>query len=503
MIKKNSVLSFDEVEFFIQKNVKKSQFTCSSIVNNLDNAYYYEVDNQIQALYYITSLNFMTLIFDDEISREVKTFIFEDLYRNTTAMIKVVEEDVSLSKVFYAKEPVNNATFTAILQNSELNTFKPSKYVIELNESHIQEYLNSIEGVFGPIDEDTIRKLFELDKIYGFVSDGKVLCAASVAAITPNYCMIASVFTHPRLLNKGLATVVLNHVLNIYATNSRVIAIQYSTEIAKHLYLKLGFVEYHNLNILHRKHTHLCNEDNLELVQDFLINQQNSAPFIDSNLLGAGMEVYFLKHEEKIVGLYSIINNHYISFLVCDSISKSDFEFLLIDSLNKSYVEGSIVGGNHNLIKKYYKINSGSTIGRLVPKENNKFNKSKYVRQLTLDDFEVYKEYYKLLGSELNYDNFKLNLNKVNTYGYFKFNKLVSVASTKFSTAYFGVVGSFTTLDNQQNTDYTTAILNQMFHDLNEHTRSLYVFYNKSINDTLYKKLNFQEYDNLITIKPY
>lgn len=82
-----------------------------------------------------------------------------------------------------------------------------------------------------------------LSKVYGVFSEGKLVSAASVAAMNLRYGLIADVYTHPLFRCKGFSSLTVDSCINFILSQGRIPFLRCDEKMCEH-YKKAGFSYY-------------------------------------------------------------------------------------------------------------------------------------------------------------------------------------------------------------------------------------------------------------------
>lgn len=224
---------------FVLHNLKRSGFIYGNLSDSNATSYILEKQGQIVAMANVLNEMYCTYLFpehtENEVIYEVLSFMQSIPHISGTVTgnyLDVIQD--------YYNVGTNGINEVASLELTE-NSFD-SKYAQYLDKSDCQGYKLAVDTIkeFNPRSLENIENGFDRSKVVAIKKDGKIISAATLAAISDVTAVVTSVFTVKGEEGKGYARDCLNKLLGDYA-NNRTILIFFSNPIAKQLYLSLGF----------------------------------------------------------------------------------------------------------------------------------------------------------------------------------------------------------------------------------------------------------------------
>lgn len=224
---------------FIIDNLDRSGFTYGNLDLEDTTSYIKVVNGRIVAMTNLIPNSNCTYMFPESTSepiiREVINFMSDKPHSGGT----VIGEYSQILKDYY-ELPDNAINEVATLMVTE-NNYK--SYQAEyLTSADVEIYKTARDTIveFQPQTIDKVADMFLRTKVVGIKSEGKIISAASLSAISDVNAVVTGVFTVKEHEGKGLAKDCVLKLLEDYATN-RTITIFFTNPIAKQLYLNLGF----------------------------------------------------------------------------------------------------------------------------------------------------------------------------------------------------------------------------------------------------------------------
>ncbi len=242
------------------------------------------------------------------------------------------------------------------------------------------------------------------------------------------------------------------------------------------------------------------NESNQLRVKQFIISNLDISGFSYGNLKNENKIVRFIEHNDEIVGLYIIINNLYITYVVAENCPLGGVELLICDAQNYIHTAGTIINGNVDLFKKYYKLganyqNDVAVIYEQTPVKSDgrarfmdNADLPQYIKSISkIDEFPSRpdEEYRKTIN------DIQSRVAVVEIDG-----EIVAAASLVSISELSAVVTSVFCLKEHRGNGYARSALDLLLEKYNN--RSIYIFFSNPIAKQIYIERGFQINNKLL-----
>lgn len=224
---------------FVLRNLKRSGFIYGNLLDSNASSYICEKEGKIVAMANVLNEMYCTYLFPENTAEEIVEEVLAYMQAIPHIGGTVTGNYYDNIKKYYKLEP-NAINEVASLELTE-NHFE-SQYAQYLDKSESQDYKLAVDTIteFQPRSDEIIENMFEVSKVVAIKKDGKIISAATLAAISDVTAVVTGVFTVKGEEGKGYAKDCLYKILGDYGTN-RTILIFFTNPIAKQLYLSLGF----------------------------------------------------------------------------------------------------------------------------------------------------------------------------------------------------------------------------------------------------------------------
>lgn len=231
--------NIDKTKEFVLRNLKRSGFIYGNLLDSGACSYILEKEGQIVAMANVLNEMYCTYLFpentDLQIVDEVLNYMQAIPHSGGTVTGNYYD---NISQYYHLeKNAINEVASLEITDNN----FE-SQYALYLDKSESEDYKLAVDTIveFQPRSDAAIASMFDTSKVVGIKQEGKIISAATLAAISDVTAVITGVFTVKGEEGKGYAKDCLYKLLGDYA-NNRTILIFFTNPIAKQLYLSLGF----------------------------------------------------------------------------------------------------------------------------------------------------------------------------------------------------------------------------------------------------------------------
>lgn len=231
--------NIERTKEFVIRNLKRSGFIYGNLFDSTARSYILEKDGKIVAMANVLNEMYCTYLFPENTADEIVNEVISKMQQVPHIGGTVTGNYYEHLKPYYKLE-ANAINEVASLEITN-NEFE-SKYAEYLERSESADYKLAVDTIteFQPRSEKQIENMFDISKVVGVKQDGKIISAATLAAISDLTAVVTGVFTVKGQEGKGYAKDCLHKLLGDYADN-RTILIFFTNPIAKQLYLSLGF----------------------------------------------------------------------------------------------------------------------------------------------------------------------------------------------------------------------------------------------------------------------